>query len=122
MQHFVIENVLKKPERHERLIEQWIDADDPVLFLNGPENEIFFRPMFSAPAPCHLVTAKRPRKYRAFSLIENLAQIEIVSFVMQIQLPLHRQPEVRQFALGLDLVFLAMTTDSREYDRVDDNI
>src|SRR5438270_12128138 len=43
MQHLVIKNVTKEPRRHERLIEERIDSDDAVFFLNGAENEILFR-------------------------------------------------------------------------------
>src|SRR5438445_13634994 len=58
MQHFVIEDVLEKPERYEFLIEPGIDANDAIFFLDGSENKILFRTFPAFAAPNHFVTAK----------------------------------------------------------------
>jgi len=58
MQHFVIQDVLEEPKRHEALIEPGIDTNDAIFFLDGPENKIFFRTFSVFAAPNHFVTAK----------------------------------------------------------------
>ena len=69
MQHLVIEHVLEKPRRNERLVQPRIDADDTVFFLNRAEDEIFALAFLSACAPRQLCNrADRLRKWRAFSL------------------------------------------------------
>ena len=98
MQHLVIKNVTQKPERDERLIEQRIDANDAILFLNCAENKIIARSMFASAAPHHLITTKTPAKISLIQIIENSAQIEVFPFMLQIQLALHRQLRVRDFA------------------------
>jgi len=58
MQHFMIQDVLEEPKRHEALIEPGIDTNDAIFFLDGPENKIFFRTLSAFVAPNHFVTAK----------------------------------------------------------------
>src|SRR5437764_13741383 len=58
MQHFMIQDVLEEPKRHEALIEPGIDTNDAIFFLDGPENKIFFRTFPAFTAPNHFVTAK----------------------------------------------------------------
>src|SRR2546430_13559574 len=58
MQHFVIQDVLEEPKRHEALIEPGIDTNDAIFFLDGPENKIFLRTFSAFAAPNHFVTAK----------------------------------------------------------------
>ena len=50
MQHLVVEHVFQKPLRHERLGEQRMEPNHPVLFLECPEDEIFLRPLLPPPA------------------------------------------------------------------------
>jgi len=62
MQHFVIQNVLEEPKRDEALIEPGIDTNDAIVFLDGPENKIFFRTFSASAAPNHFVTTKTVTK------------------------------------------------------------
>ena len=50
MQHLVVEHILEKPSRDEGLIEQRMNPNHTIFLLNGSEDEIFFRPLFAAPA------------------------------------------------------------------------
>src|SRR5947207_7351163 len=58
MQHFMIQDVLEEPKRHEALIEPGIDTNDAIFFLDGPENKIFLRTFPACTARNHFVTAK----------------------------------------------------------------
>jgi hypothetical protein len=51
MEHLVIDHVLEKPGRNKWGIKKRMNTDDPVLFLNGPEDKIFLRrqPSFAPP-------------------------------------------------------------------------
>src|SRR5260370_26858532 len=97
VKHFVIEHVLKKPERHERLIEQWIDSNHPVLFLDRSKNKIIFGPMSSPTSPHDFITAQPAAKMTLIQSVKDFPQIEILSFMAQIQLTLHRQHKMRDF-------------------------
>src|SRR4030095_7183581 len=55
VQHFMIEDVLEKPERYAFLIEPGIDANDAILFLDRAENKILFRTFSAFAAPNHFV-------------------------------------------------------------------
>ena len=94
VEHFVIKNVTKEPGRHERLIEKWIDPDYAVFFLDGAENKIFFRAPFPFPAPDDFVAAKFAAEISFVQPIEVRPQIEVSSFVLEVELPLHRQLRV----------------------------
>ena len=105
MQHLVVKDVTQKPQRHERLIERGIDPDDAVFFLDGAENEIILRTMFTPASPHHLITAQASPKVALVQLVENGAQIEVAPFMPQIELALHRQLGMGEFAFRfLDLV------------------
>ena len=91
MEHLVIKHVPQKPKRHKGLIECRINSDDAIFLLDGAEDEIFSRTMFSSAAPHDLVTAKTPAKIPFVQVVKHAAQIEMHSLVTQIQLPLHRQ-------------------------------
>src|SRR5205823_6764570 len=88
VQHFVIENVTEEPWRNERLIEQRVDPDHAILFLDRPENKIILRPPLPFPAPNHLVSAQASTKKSFVQPLEIFSQIETLSFVLQVELPL----------------------------------
>src|SRR5213078_4440999 len=81
VQHFVIENVTEEPWRNERLVEQWVDPDHAILFLNRPKNKIILRSSLPFLAPNHLVSAQASAKKSFVQAIEIFSQIEILSFV-----------------------------------------
>lgn len=83
VQHLMIENVFEKPNRDEGLIEQGIDSNDAILFLDGAENKIFLGPLFAPASPHHFVTAKAAAKISFVQVIENRAQIEIAAFMLE---------------------------------------
>ena len=56
--------------------------------------------MLSATPPFHFVIAKPAAKIMPVELIEHYAEIEVFSFLSQVQLLLHRQPAIRDFAFG----------------------
>lgn len=51
VQHFVVDDVFNKPEGHERRVEQRMNTDDLVVFLNGPKNKVRDRFKFPASPP-----------------------------------------------------------------------
>src|SRR5262249_9647334 len=97
MEHFVEENVIQIPARHEHLIQKRVNANHAVFFLNCSKNKMIFWPMFSSTAPFHFVVAQPAVKITSIELIENRTQIEMFSFLSEIELPLHRQPAIRDF-------------------------
>jgi len=99
VKHFVIEHVFQKPPRHECLIEQGMDANHAVFFLDRSKNKMVFRSMFSAPPPFHFVITKSPAKIAFVQLIKDLTEIEVVAFLAKIKLSLHRQRAIRDLAL-----------------------
>lgn len=105
MQHLMIEYVLKKPKRHEGLIERPVDSDHPIFLLDCTKHEVIPRSMFSSPAPYDFVVTKPSAKIPLVYPLENWAQIEIRFFVSQIQLPLHRQLRAGELSFGLFLFF-----------------
>jgi len=54
--------------------------------------------MFAAPAPFHFIIAKPAAKITRVQLIKNFAEIEVLAFLTKIQLPLHWQRSIRDFA------------------------
>ncbi len=99
VKHFVMEHVFQKPPRHECLIEQGMDTNHPVFFLDRSKNEMVFRAMFSAPSPFHVVITKPAAKIALVQLIKDLTEIEVVAFLAKIKLSLHRQRAIRDLAL-----------------------
>src|SRR5205807_2802347 len=98
MQHLVIKNVTEEPRRHERLIEERINPDYAVFFLDGAENEILFRAPLPFPAPRHFVTAQLSAEVALVQPIEVCSKIEISSFMLQVEMQLHRQLRVGDFS------------------------
>ena len=91
MQHFVIQDVLEEPKRHEALIEPGIDTNDAIFFLDRPENKIFFRTFSAFTAPNHFVSAKTVTEMTRVQFVEETAQIEITAFGIEPELLLERQ-------------------------------
>jgi len=84
VQHFVIKDIFQKPPRNESLIQQRMNANHAVFFLNRSKNKMVFRSMFSATAPFHFVIAKPSAKVTLIQLIKHLAQIEMFAFVRKV--------------------------------------
>jgi len=91
MQHFVIKNVFKKPAGNERLIEQRMNSNDTIFFLNRAEDEVLARSLLPTSTPHNAITTKTSPKVPLVHTIENLAQIKIAAFVPEIEVPLHWQ-------------------------------
>src|ERR1700751_3460579 len=58
VKHLVIDDVFEKPRRNKRRIEQWMNPDDTVLFLDRTKYKVFFRGQFSLTSPSDAVAAK----------------------------------------------------------------
>jgi hypothetical protein len=97
VQHFVVKDVFQIPVWDESLVQKRMNPNDAVLLLNRPENKVVFRPMFSPATPFHFVIPQPAAKIASVELIENRPQIEVFSFLAQIQLSLHRQCAIRDF-------------------------
>src|SRR4051812_8285140 len=100
MQHLVIENVLQKPKRNEGLIESGIDPDHAIFFLDRAEDEIFLGPLFATAAPLHFVTAQPAAKVAMIEFVEDALEIEMSTFMPQVQLPLHGQRQMSRLSLS----------------------
>src|ERR1700736_792674 len=98
MQHFVVEDVTQKPRRNERLIQQRINPNDPIFFLDCAEDEIIFRALFASSSPLHLISAQSTAEITIIQLIKNALQIEMFTLMREIKLPLKRQSWMRYFA------------------------
>src|SRR3954469_3758317 len=98
MQHLVIKNVSEEPWGNELLVQQRIDPDHAILFLDRAENKILFGPAFPFPAPDHCVTAQLASEIALVQAIEICPQIEMFSFMLEIELPLHWQFRMGDFS------------------------
>src|SRR5205085_4221986 len=75
-----------------------MNSNHAVRFLNRSKNKMVFRSMFPAASPFHFVIAKSAAKISLVHLIENFAKIEVLTFLTKIELALHRQRAIRDFA------------------------
>ena len=98
VEHFVIKHVFEKPARNKWLIEQGMNPNDTIFLLDRSEDEIFFRPLLPSPAPKDFVTAQPAAKMTVVHALENVAQIEMATFMPKIKLALHRQRRPGQFS------------------------
>src|SRR3954451_13967075 len=101
VQHFVEENVLKEPAGDKVLVERGVNAYHPVLLLNGPENEVLFWTLPAAASPFHIVIPHAAAKILRIQFREDIVQVEVPSFLLQVQMSLHWKTRMRQFSLGL---------------------
>jgi hypothetical protein len=62
VKHLVIDDVFEKPGRNKRRIEQRMNPNDTVLFLDRTKNKVFFRGQSSLASPTDGVAAKRAIK------------------------------------------------------------
>src|SRR5438477_9585575 len=60
--------------------------------------------MFAPSTPHYFVTAQPPPKISFVQFFKNRTQIEMCTFVLQVQLPLHRKPRVGEFPFWLRLL------------------
>ena len=58
MEHFVVNDVFEEPSWDKWRIQQRMDADHFVLFLDRPENKVFFGGMLPFPTPGDRVTSQ----------------------------------------------------------------
>src|ERR1700739_330336 len=75
-----------------------MNSDHPIFFLDGAENKIFLWPVLSSAAPHDVIIAQASAEIALVQLIENGTQIEMLSLVRQIQLALHWQLGMGEFA------------------------
>jgi hypothetical protein len=75
-----------------------VDSNHAVFFLDRSKNEMIFRPMLSATSPFHFVIAKPAAKIALVQLIKDLTQIEVLTFLAKIEMSLHWQRAIRDFA------------------------
>src|SRR5882762_1212408 len=68
VKHFVIEHVFQKPSRHECLIEERVNSNHAVLFLNRSKDKMVLGTVFSATPPFHFVIAKSAAKIALIQL------------------------------------------------------
>ena len=95
MQHFVVKDILQKPGWNERLIEQRMNPNHPIFFLDGAENKILFGPLPAFAAPDYPITAQPAAEVPLIHSLENRAQIEMPTFVPKVELTLHRERRPR---------------------------
>lgn len=84
MKHFVVKHVFQIPARHERLIEQGMNSDYAVLFLDCSKNEMIFRRLFATTAPLHFVIAKATAKISLIHFAKKFTEIEMLSLLPKI--------------------------------------
>jgi hypothetical protein len=101
MQHLVIHHILEEPHWHERAIEQRMNADDAILFLDGAENEVLARRQPAATTPGDFVSLERVVEKPRIQAIENRLQIKVFSLRSKSELPLDRaRARMRNFSFG----------------------
>ena len=99
----MIKHILEKPARNERLIEQRMNADDAIFFLNRTENKIFLRPLPAPAAPDHAIAAQAAAEMPFVHVRKNSAKIKAAALMLKMEVPLHRQRRPGQFSLCLFL-------------------
>ena len=75
-------------------------ADHAILFLDRSKNKMIFRPVFAPAAPFHFVIAKPVAEITPVQLAEHHPEIEMRALLPEVQLLLHRQLAITDFALG----------------------
>jgi hypothetical protein len=58
MEHFVVNDVFEEPRWDKWRIQQWMNADHLVLFLDRPEDKVFLGGLLPFPAPGDRVTSQ----------------------------------------------------------------
>ena len=76
-----------------------MDPNCAVLFLNRSKNEMVLGSMFATATPFDSVISETAAEITLVQLLKNLAEIEVLAFLAKIQLLLHRQPAMSNFAL-----------------------
>lgn len=84
VEHLVEENVFQIPARHKCLIQQPMDPNDAIFFLDRSKNKMIFRAILSATAPFYSVIVKPATKVAFVELLEDYAQIEVFAFLPQV--------------------------------------
>ncbi len=101
VKHLVINHVLKEPGRNKRRVQKRVYADDPILFLDGAKNKVFFWGNTSLPSPSDAVMREQPAKIFSINFVEKGLQIKVFTLRGKLQLALQRKPFKGQFSLSL---------------------
>jgi len=97
--HLVVNDVLDEPARDECAIEQRMNADEFVAFLDGAEHDLVCGTIAPLLSPHDLIPLQAVPKVAGVQLVEDLAQIEMPSLFREQELPLHWQFGYCGFAL-----------------------
>lgn len=77
-----------------------MNANYAILFLNRSKNEMIFRRVLPPATPFHFIIAKPISEIAPVELAKHYPEIEVFSLLPKVQLLLHRQPAITDFALG----------------------
>jgi hypothetical protein len=78
-----------------------MDADDPVFFLDGAEDKIFFGWQSSTSAPSDGISLQGIVEILSIQFIENRFEIEVFALVKKLELALEWKPFDGEFPLSL---------------------
>jgi hypothetical protein len=78
-----------------------VHADDAVIFLDRPEDDAIFRALFAFAPPNDGVSAQPAAEIAGVQLVKVRTQIEEPTFLIEGELPLHRQLRARNFAFAM---------------------
>ena len=76
MTHFVVDDVIEKPRRHKSPVEQWMNADDAIVFLDCAEDDAASRALPAFAPPKNRVATQTIAKITRIQLREMSSQIE----------------------------------------------
>lgn len=99
MKHLVINDVLQKPRWDERAIQQRMNPNDSVIFLNRAENDVILRAELALSPPDDRVSLQPIPEILGVQLFEDGSQIEKPALLSKRKLPLHRQDRAGNFSL-----------------------
>src|SRR5688572_21470756 len=77
MEHLVIDHVLEKPCGNECLIQERMDADHAVLFLDGAEDDVVLWPLAAPPPPLNDIATEAVAEVPLVHLVEDVPEIKV---------------------------------------------
>lgn len=98
--HLVINHVFQKPDRYESAVEQGMNPDDAIFFMDRPENNLITRPGLALAPPDEAIAFEPVAKVASVQLVEDRAEIEEPPLLLKGELPLHGQARGRDFTFA----------------------
>lgn len=99
VEHLVIDHIFQEPSGHKSPVEEWVDADHPIVFLDGAKYDGLPRTLAAAAAPKDPVAFNPIAKVTRVHLVEDGAEVEEAPLgFFKVELALQRKERGADFA------------------------